>query len=170
MRVDDHWRNIGLRHPLWDYVRFYAGLRQNENYHKEWLAKLKEGVFEVRPAPPVKGKKTAKGKKPKPLPTPETQQAINLGADPEVMRFFLRYIEEREANYEAAASMLRSKDEAQAYCDKLKLVVTMTTTKLEGWQNSPNVAGRRTSPTSPSSCASRNPSASCRSRRGGESG
>jgi hypothetical protein len=44
------WRKLGWRHPLWDYVRFYTSLRRNEIYHKEWLAKLEKGVFEVRPS------------------------------------------------------------------------------------------------------------------------
>ncbi|MEO6809611.1 MAG: hypothetical protein ABI353_10920, partial [Isosphaeraceae bacterium] len=135
MKVDDRWRKLGWRHPLWDYVRFFAGLKKNEKYHREWLGKLKEGIFEVRSADsPLK----TKGRTTKPQPSPEPRQSTNLTVLPEDMQLFLQYIEERQTYYEAAASMLRTKDEALDYCEKLKLVVTMTTTKIEQWQNSPN--------------------------------
>jgi hypothetical protein len=53
------------------------------------------------------------------------------------MRLFLQYLDEREENYQQAFATLRSKDEALAYCEGLKLQVKMTTTKLEGWTDSP---------------------------------
>jgi hypothetical protein len=133
MKVDDRWRRLGWRNPLWDYVRFYAGLKKNENYHKEWLAKLKEGIFEVRAAG-SSVKPTGRN----PQPATEGPRGTNLSVPSDEMRRFLQYIEERRANYEAAASMLRTKEEALDYCEKLKLVVTMTTTRIEEWQNSPN--------------------------------
>jgi hypothetical protein len=50
---------------------------------------------------------------------------------------FLAYLSGRDADYEDAASRLRTKDEALAYCEALKVMVTMTRTKLVDWQDSP---------------------------------
>jgi hypothetical protein len=112
MRVNKGWRDLGWRHPLWDYVRFYTSLRKNEKYHSVWLAKLKEGIFEVQPG-------------------------VTLAVPPDDMRLFLKYLDEREASYGDAASKLRTKEEALAYCEELKADVTMTRTKLRDWQDSP---------------------------------
>ncbi len=112
MKVDERWRKIGWRHPHWDYVRFYTSFRKGTKQRDQWLAKLKESVFEVEPG-------------------------TNLIVPPEDMRLFLQYLEVREAKFEEAFARLRSKDEALAYCDGLKMEVRMTRTKLEGWTDSP---------------------------------
>jgi hypothetical protein len=139
MKVDDRWRKLTWRHPLWDYVRFYAGLNKGHNYHKEWVAKLKEGVFEVDPGI---GQEPASGgpkRKPKPIttPIPEARKPTILTVPPEHLPLFLKYVEERDAGYEEAALKLRTKEQALDYCEGLKLVVAMTKTKLVGWQDSP---------------------------------
>jgi hypothetical protein len=112
MKVDERWRGLGWRHPLWDYIRFYTSLRKNEKYHKIWLAKLKEGVFEVQPG-------------------------INLTVPSEDMRLFLQYLDKRDDHYDEATSKLRTKEEALIYCKNLKWEVTVTSTKLEGWTDAP---------------------------------
>ena len=97
---------------MWDFVRFYTSLRKGTRQRDEWLAKLREAVFEVEP-----------GK--------------NLSIDPADMRLFLRYLDERESGYTEASAELRNKEEAMAYCEKLKVEVAMTKTKLAGWTDSP---------------------------------
>ena len=86
----------------------WKGTKQLEH----WLAKLKDSVFEVEPG-------------------------TNLTIPPEDMRRFLQYIDERETGFRKAFARLRTRDEALAYCEGLKLEVGMTTTKLEGWTDSP---------------------------------
>jgi len=112
MKVDERWRGLGWRHPLWDYVRFYTSLRKGTKQRELWLAKLREQVFEVQPG-------------------------TNLIVPAGDMRLFLQYLDERDSGFIAAASRLRTRDEALAYCAGLKVTVGMTTTKLEGWTDSP---------------------------------
>ncbi len=112
MQVDERWRKLGWRHPLWDYVRFYTSLRKKTKQHDQWLAKLRDGVFEIQPD-------------------------TNLLVPPGDMAIFLQYLADRETNFEKAASKLRTKDEALAYCEELKILVTMTRTKLVDWQDTP---------------------------------
>jgi hypothetical protein len=112
MIVDKRWRKLGWRHPLWDYVRFYTSFRKGTKQREEWLAKLKASIFEVEPG-------------------------TNLVIPAEDMRRFLRYLDEREEKFAAASERLRTKDEALAYCNDLKYEVAMTTTKLQGWTDSP---------------------------------
>jgi len=87
-------------------------LRKGTKQQDQWLAKLRDQVFEVQPG-------------------------TNLTVPPDVMRLFLQYLDEREDKFQEAFSKLRTKDEALAYCEDLKLQVTMTTTKLENWTNTP---------------------------------
>jgi hypothetical protein len=112
MKVDARWRKLGWRHPLWDYVRFYTSFRKGTKQRDQWLDKLSNSVFEV-------------------------ESEADLIVPPADMRSFLKYIEEREVNYENAFAKLREKDGALAYCEGLKLKVSMTSTKLEGWTDSP---------------------------------
>lgn len=112
MKIDERWRALGWRHPVWDFVRFYTSLRKRSKLRDEWLTKLRNEVFEVQPG-------------------------TNLKVQPSDMRLFLQYLDEREAKFEEAASTLRTKDEALAYCEGLKLQVAMTSTKMEGWTDTP---------------------------------
>jgi len=112
MIVNEQWRQLGWRHPLWDYVRFYTSFRKRTKQQKEWLAKLRNSVFEV-------------------------EAGTNMTIPPVDIRLFVQYLDEREANFEEAFAKLRTKEEALAYCENLKLEVAMTSTKLEGWTDSP---------------------------------
>ena len=112
MRIDEGWRRLGWRHPLWDYVRYYTSFRKGEKKRDIWLTKLRDGVFEVQPG-------------------------VNLAIPEADMRLFVRYLDERETSYDAAVAQLRTKAEALAYCETLKWEVAMTRTKLEGWTDTP---------------------------------
>ena len=112
MIVDSRWRKLGWRHPLWDYVRFYTSFRKRTKLREQWLAKLKDSVFEVEPG-------------------------MNLVIPPADMRLFLAYLDERETKFQEVFTQLRTKQEALVYCENLKYEVAMTTTKLEGWTDSP---------------------------------
>lgn len=50
---------------------------------------------------------------------------------------FLDYLDNREADLEVANAMLRTKEDALAFCETLKFKVGMTATKLEGWTDTP---------------------------------
>ena len=67
----------------------------------------------------------------------EVEPGRELVVPPEDIRLFLEYIEQRDTHYEKAAQELRTRDEALAYCEHLKVEVGMNSTKLEGWTNSP---------------------------------
>lgn len=112
MKVKDRWRRLGWRHPLWDYVRFFTSLRKGTKQQEQWLAKLKGGIFEVQPG-------------------------STLEVAPPHIKLLLSYLDERQGYFDEAASKLRTKSEALAYCDDLKWEVTVTSTRLEGWQDSP---------------------------------
>lgn len=114
MKVDNKWRKLGWRHPHWDFVRFYTSSRKGTKKRDEWIAKLRQSVFEVEPG-------------------------RELVVAPEDIKLFLKYLDSREDYYEEAASKLRTKEEALAFCDQLRVEVLMTSTKLEGWTNSPKV-------------------------------
>lgn len=112
MKVDEGWRQLGWKHPLWDYVRFFCSIRSRTRQSKDWVAKLRDSVFEIEPG---------------------TELTVRE-ADLELL---LRYLDERESFHGAAYSSLRTKDQAISYCERLKFKVGITSTKLEGWTNSP---------------------------------
>jgi hypothetical protein len=112
MKAEQKWRRLGWRSPHWDYVRFFTSFRKRTKKREEWIAKLRTSVFEVEP-----------GKE--------------LVVPPADIRLFLEYIDGREDYYKSAADKLRTKDQALAYCEELKAKVSMTSTKLEGWTDSP---------------------------------
>lgn len=112
MKIDRRWRKLGWRHPLWDDVRFYTSLRKRTKQHDEWLVRLKDGGFQVQPG-------------------------VDLVVPPAEMKLFLLYLGEREAGFDEVSSCLRTKEEALAYCEKLKWEVATTRTKLADWQDSP---------------------------------
>lgn len=111
MKVDQRWRRLGWRYPHWDYVRFYTSFRKGTKPRDEWIDKLRASSFEVAPD-------------------------SNLVVPEADLRLFLQYLDEREDKYKQAFAKLRDIDEALGYCERLKLQVKMTKTKLEGWTDS----------------------------------
>ncbi len=47
MEVNEKWRTLGWRDPLWDYVRFFSVFRGKKR--DEWIEKLRQRIFEVEP-------------------------------------------------------------------------------------------------------------------------
>ena len=112
MQVNERWRKLGWQHPIWDYVRFYVSLGKTPTKQTGWLLQLRTGVFEVHPG-------------------------TNLLVPDENRKLFLDYLDGRNADFNVAASQLRTKVEALEYCDRLKWEFTMTSTKLQGWTDTP---------------------------------
>jgi hypothetical protein len=110
MKVNEKWRKLGWRDPLWDYVRFFSVFRGKKR--DQWVGKLRDGIFEVEPG--------------KELVVPEG-----------TIERFLDYLDNRDDDLDLANLMLRTKGEALEYCENLKFQVGMTATKLEGWTDSP---------------------------------
>ncbi len=110
MKVNEKWRKLGWRDPLWDYVRFFSVFKGEQR--SQWVAKLRKGIFEVEPG--------------KELDVPEG-----------TIERVLDYLDNRDADLAVAADLLRTSGDAIAFCDSLKFKVGMTTTKLKGWTDSP---------------------------------
>ncbi|ODU01216.1 MAG: hypothetical protein ABS79_02050 [Planctomycetes bacterium SCN 63-9] len=112
MIVDPRWRNLGWRHPLWDFVRFYNVVsRQKRNFRDDWIAKFKESKFEVESG--------------EFFPVPN-----------EIVQLFFDYLEAREKYLVRAFELLRTEEEALAFCTTKKMTVGKTVTQLEGWYQS----------------------------------
>ena len=105
MNTNEKWRDLGWRHPLWDYIRFYSVVqRQKANIRAAWEAKLKGGVMEIDQSHDL------------PIPTDHAE-------------LFFDYLKYREDDFEVAVSLLRTEEEALDYCDKIGAEVTKTRTK-----------------------------------------
>ena len=112
MQVNDRWRKLGWQHPIWDYIRFYVSLGKVPKKQAQWLIQLRTGTFEVQPGTVLK--------------VPDVDRQL-----------FLQYLDGRNADFNVAASKLRTKEEAVEYCERLKYEITMTSTKLQGWTDTP---------------------------------
>ena len=110
MKINERWRTLGWKHPLWDYVRFYSVFRGKKR--DEWMMKLRRGLFEVEPGE-------------------------NLGVAAETIGLFVDHLDSRDADLRAANALLRTKAEALAFCEMLKVEVGMTSTQLPGWTDTP---------------------------------
>ncbi len=48
MNINEKWRRLGWRHPLWDYVRFYSVVqRQRRDVREAWKEKLRNNSMEI---------------------------------------------------------------------------------------------------------------------------
>jgi hypothetical protein len=95
MNVNQKWRDLGWRHPLWDYVRYYSVVRaQGEKVRKRWEEKLHSNTMEI---------------------DANHDLAIPDGhAD-----LFFDYLRSRETDFDNVVSSLRTEEEALDYCDRI---------------------------------------------------
>lgn len=104
MKSNKKWKDLGWRHPLWNYIRFYVSLRGARIISK-WEVELRnerrmlidDGQY---------------------LPIPE--EHIDL---------IFEYLEERSSCFETACGQLRTEEEAMAFCLKSDFLVGKTSTK-----------------------------------------
>jgi hypothetical protein len=115
MRVDERWRRLGWRHPLWDYIRFYTVVRgQKKDLRDRWIAKLKADKLEIVPD------------------QPDQDVSIERGN----AFLFFDYLEARDADFERANNALRTEEEALAFCKKMEVEAGTNVTQLPGLHQS----------------------------------
>lgn len=107
MNVNEKWRGLGWRHPLWDYVRFYSVVRaQGGKVRERWEEKLRGSTMEI---------------------DANHDLAIPDGhAD-----LFFDYLDRREKDFDNAVNSLRTEEEALAFCDRIGAEVTKTRTQSQ---------------------------------------
>ena len=109
MKVDQRWRRLGWRHPLWDYVRFYSVVRgQRKDLREQWTDHMKKGTFEIVPGQ-------------------------NIEIDPDHSRLFFQYLDYRDRQFKAAFELLRTEEQALTYCEQMKVQVSKNVTQLPGY-------------------------------------
>ncbi len=107
MNINEKWRGLGWRHPLWDYVRFYSVVQgQRKELQERWKDKLRNNIMEI-------------------------DSAHDLPISAENAELFFEYLRCRENDFEIAAKLLRTEEEALAYCDRLGVEVTKVKTKSQ---------------------------------------
>lgn len=112
MKIEQRWRRLGWRHPLWDYVRFYAVVRgQKKELKDQWIANFKDAKLEIVPG-----------------------QYIPI--DPEDSRLFFKYLEERDRDFAVATAALRTEEEALAFCKRMEVEASTNVTQLAGYYQS----------------------------------
>ena len=105
MNVNPEFRDLGWRHPLWDYIRFYSVIQKDgKAATRNWLDQLRAGTFEIDAKHSVA--------------IPE-QQA----------RLFARYLTIRETDMHVARAALRTEIEALAHCQSINATVTTIKTR-----------------------------------------
>lgn len=105
MNVDTKWRALGWRHPLWDYVRFYSVVqRQKMELREAWEKKLKGGIMEI-------------------------DESHDLSVPAGHAELFFDYLRHRERDFEKATDLLRTEQEALAYCEKIGAEVRKVRTR-----------------------------------------
>ncbi len=107
MNIEEKWRALGWRHPLWDYVRFYSVVQtQKKKLRETWKEKLRKNVMEI-------------------------DKDHDLPVEPKDAELFFEYLDEREADLRKATDLLRTEEEALAYCERLGVEVTNTSTRSQ---------------------------------------
>ncbi len=105
MNIEEKWRALGWRHPLWDYVRFYSVVqRQKAKLRVAWEEKLEGGVMEIDASHD--------------LPVPSGHAEL-----------FFDYLRHRERDFGTATGLLRSEEEALAYCEEIGAEVRKVKTR-----------------------------------------
>lgn len=107
MNINQKWRDLGYRHPLWDYVRFYSVVRrQNKKDRERWEEKMRGNTMEI-------------------------DSNHDLSIPGEHADLFFEYLRSRENDFESAVSALRTEEEALDYCDWIGAEVTKTRTQSQ---------------------------------------
>jgi hypothetical protein len=112
MKVDKKWRRLGWRHPLWDYVRFYTVVRgQKKALRENWIKNIRDSKLEIVPGQ-------------------------NIPIDPGDARLFFEYLDARDKDFNEANNLLRTEEDALAFCKKMEVVAGKSVTQLAGYYQS----------------------------------
>src|SRR5690242_5042882 len=112
MKIDERWRRLGWRHPLWDYLRFYSVVKgQQKELRANWLANIRSSKLEIVPGE-------------------------NIPIDPAHARLFFEYLDARDRDLDEATGLLRTEEESLAFCTKLQVEAAKNITQLAGYYQS----------------------------------
>jgi hypothetical protein len=112
MKVDEKWRRLGWRHPLWDYVRFYTVVRgQQKELRDNWLKNMRASKLEIVPGE-------------------------NIPIDPGHAQLFFEYLTARDKDFATAEGLLRTEEEALTFCTKMQVEAAKNVTQLAGYYQS----------------------------------
>lgn len=112
MKIEQGWRRLGWRHPLWDYIRFYTVVRgQKRDLKEKWIASMQDARLEIVPG-----------------------QYIPI--EPEDSRLFFKYLERRDQDFATATAALRTEEEALAFCKRMEVEAGTNVTQLAGYYQS----------------------------------
>lgn len=106
MKVNAGWRRLGWRHPLWDMVRFYSVVRvQGKKIATDWRQKLeKSSVLEV-------------------------DEGNSFPVDRAHVKLFCRYLDEQQADLQAASAVLRDEAAAIRFANGVKAKIRVIATQ-----------------------------------------
>lgn len=106
MKVNAAWRKLGWRHPVWDMVRFYSVVRvQGKKIATDWRQKLeKSSVLEV-------------------------DESNSFPVDRAHVKLFCRYLDEQQADLQAANSTLRDEASAIKFANSVKARIRVIATQ-----------------------------------------
>jgi hypothetical protein len=108
VNTSEKWRALGWKHPLWDYVRFYSVVAtQKKELREAWEEKMREGRMEIDAGHE--------------LSIPEGHAEL-----------FYDYMRARDEDFfETATSLLRTEEEANAFCERIGAPVRAVKTKSQ---------------------------------------
>jgi hypothetical protein len=107
MKVNRRWRRLGWRHPLWDYIRFYSVIqRQKKELREKWKESLRNGSMEI-------------------------DETHSLPVPSEHVKLFFDYLTCQEQDFETAMELLRTEEEALAYCKQIGAKVSTVKTRSQ---------------------------------------
>lgn len=105
MKVNQKWRQLGWRHPLWDYIRFYTVIqRQKKGVREAWKEKLRNHTMEI-----------------------DSNHSFPVPA--EHVELFFDYLHFRAPDFDTAMKLLRIEEEALAHCGQLGALVSRVRTR-----------------------------------------
>lgn len=132
MNTSEKWRALGWKHPLWDYVRFYSVVAtQKKALRETWEGKMREGKLEID--------------EDHELPLPEGHAEL-----------FFDYMTAREEDFEAATALLRTEEEAKAFCARMGVAVAAVKTRSQEHHQSSAAMVAAVSHIASERCAARN--------------
>ncbi len=107
MNINEKWRDLGWKHPLWDYVRFYSVVRtQKKAIRAAWEEKMRDGKMEI-------------------------DDNHELQIPPGHAELFFDYMRARADDFEMATGLLRTEQEANDFCDQIGARVSEVKTRSQ---------------------------------------
>jgi hypothetical protein len=106
MKINERWRQLGWRHPMWDMLRFYSVVRaQGKNIAAEWRKTLEESN------------------------ALEVDSNNSLPVKPGHVRLFCDYLDQQQVELATANDSLRDEAAAIAFAESVKAKIRVIATR-----------------------------------------